>query len=251
MKNILAMEQLDLLRVFTNANVLLAFSYDGVLAALPGPLAEAELKHSTRALLARVSVLYPVVVITSRGRADVLTRVEGLGVKGVAGNHGLEISDMTDLSAQRRVEQVAYWRPVLEACIAALPGLVLDDKTYSMTVHYGALQDTAHARTVIMQAAARLDDAKVLLGKGVIHLVPEGAEDKGTALLREQARWSCDRAIYVGDDITDEDVFELAASQRLLGIRVDSDYGSAASHFIPDQTHIDELLTLLIDLRQP
>jgi trehalose-6-phosphatase len=55
--------------------------------------------------------------------------------------------------------------------------------------------------------------------------------------------------LYVGDDITDEDVFELDPPGRLLSIRVGQTRRSAAAYYLRDQREIDRLLAKLHQLR--
>ncbi len=63
-----------------------------------------------------------------------------------------------------------------------------------------------------------------------------------------QSSWS-HAAIYVGDDETDEDVFALDQPGRLLSIRVGPSAASRADYYIESQAEIDQLLSLLIRLR--
>ena len=72
---------------------------------------------------------------------------------------------------------------------------------------------------------------------------------KGVALIWELARERCDRAIYVGDDETDEDVFKVREPERLMTIRVGRRRSSAASYFLTRQREIDRLLRVLAHAR--
>jgi DNA-binding MarR family transcriptional regulator len=85
----------------------------------------------------------------------------------------------------------------------------------------------------------------------VVNVLPAGAPHKGTALERALARLGCDRAIYVGDDDTDEDAFALPRPGRLLAVRVGRRRGTAAAWFIRRQADIDRLLLELVALRAP
>jgi trehalose 6-phosphate phosphatase len=68
-------------------------------------------------------------------------------------------------------------------------------------------------------------------------------------LERERAHFECDTVIYVGDDETDEDVFQLDRPGQLLSIRVGQKRTSAAPYYIRSQAEIDRLLETLIVLR--
>src|SRR5262249_58937782 len=107
----------------------------------------------------------------------------------------------------------------------------------------------AGARAAILAAAAALGDARVFGGKQVVNLVPRWAPHKGAALERERERLGCDTAVYIGDDVTDEDVFALEHPDRLLAIRVGASVRSRAPYYLPRQADIDELLRRLIALR--
>ena len=76
------------------------------------------------------------------------------------------------------------------------------------------------ARRAVLTAARSLEDARLVGGKLVVNLLVPDAPHKGLALERERARSACDTVIYVGDDETDEDVFQLDRPGQLLSIRV-------------------------------
>jgi trehalose 6-phosphate phosphatase len=245
MNNVLSSAGLEVLREYIQSEVLLAFDYDGTLAPIVEDADHAYMGATTRDLMWQVAQHYPVIVITGRAQPDALRRVRGVGIYEVVGNHGIE----PRYAANRYAEQVRCWRPVLDACAAAWPGIVVEDKIFSIAVHYRQALEPERARISILEAAATLEDARVIGGKMVVNIVPRGGVDKGTALERERQHMHCSRAIYVGDDETDEDVFSRAQPGQLLGIRVGESATSAASHFIPDQSAIDALLRLFISLR--
>ena len=66
--------------------------------------------------------------------------------------------------------------------------------------------------------------------------------------LRQLAQ--ADSALYVGDDVTDEDIFALVEPGRLLTVRVGLSSSSAAGFYLRRQEEIDILLARLIDLRE-
>src|SRR5688572_28246449 len=90
MLHILAKRHIQKLAEFASSNVLVAFDYDGTLAPIVADPALARMRPGTRRLLASVARRYPCVVISGRARHDVLSRVGGVPVWHVSGNHGLE-----------------------------------------------------------------------------------------------------------------------------------------------------------------
>jgi trehalose 6-phosphate phosphatase len=156
------------------------------------------------------------VVISGRALSDVTKRVRGLGLRGVVGNHGVEPWRATKQIHQR----VQDWRPLFRKVLEGEPGVEIEDKTYSLAVHFRRSRAKKRVGRLVMRVAAELDDVRVIGGIEVVNIVPADAPHKGIALERERARLRCDTAIYVGDDQTDEDVFALDQPGRLLTVRV-------------------------------
>jgi trehalose 6-phosphate phosphatase len=142
---------------------------------------------------------------------------------------------------------VSQWRRILTPRLAGLAGVVLEDKVYSLAVHYRHSREKKKARATIQRAVLALGDVRMIRGKQVVNLLPPGAPHKGMALEKARARFGCDTAIYVGDDETDEDVFALDQPGRLLTIRVGENRHSQASYYIRAQAEIDRLLRALLD----
>jgi trehalose 6-phosphate phosphatase len=245
MEDILARANRAVLAQFAWSNVLLAFDYDGTLAPIVDDPAEARMRPRTRELLERVTRLFRCVVISGRSQADVLRRLRGVGVFEVIGNHGLEPWRRTEEFAAR----VQTWLPVLRGELAALKGVTIEDKLFSLAVHYRQSRNKKAAREAILGSASRLGGARVVGGKQVVNLLPEGAPHKGVALEAARDRLGCDTAIYVGDDETDEDVFALDEPGRLLTVRVGELPSSRAAFYIRGQDDIDEFLRTLESLR--
>ena len=230
--------------MFAWSNVLLAFDYDGTLAPLVTAPHRATMRVSTRRLLRRVSTLYPCVVISGRAQGDALGRLRGIEVCRVVGNHGAEPSREAE-ALRRRVRQ---WLPVLTR-LSRRQGVIVEDKGLSVAVHYRQARERAAARQAILKVAQSLTDVRIIGGKLVVNLLVPDAPHKGLALERERAHFACDTVIYVGDDETDEDVFQLDRPGRLLSIRVGQKRSSAAPYYIRNQAEIDRLLETLIALR--
>jgi trehalose 6-phosphate phosphatase len=241
MRSILARANRDVLRQYACSRVLLAFDYDGTLAPIVADPDAATMRPATRALLGDLAARRPCVIISGRGRADALRHVRGLGAVEVVGNHGIEPWQTT----RRRSDTVRRWKVQLAAHLSSLPGVVLEDKTYSLAIHYRQSREKKRARSAIHAAAAQLGDVRLIRGKLVVNLIPPGAPHKGVALEKARERFGCDTAIYVGDDETDEDVFALDQPGRLLGIRVGENRRSQAAYFIRSQSEIDRLLRAL------
>jgi len=235
----------DLLEMFAWSNVLLAFDYDGTLAPLVNAPAHATMRASTRRLLGRASQLYPCVVITGRAKADALGRLRNIEACRVVGNHGAEPSP-NGKAMRRRVQQ---WLPVLKARLSRRQGVVIEDKGFSVAVHYRQARERNSTRRAVLSAARSLKDVRLVGGKLVVNFLVPDAPHKGLALERERSHFACDTVIYVGDDETDEDVFQIDRPGQLLSIRVGRKRASAAPYYIRNQAEIDRLLEALVAVR--
>jgi trehalose 6-phosphate phosphatase len=246
MKDLLADAQRGVLARLAWSNAMLAFDFDGTLAPIVADPARAHLSLRTRRLLDELARLYPCVVISGRKASDVRARLSNVGLRGVIGNHGLEPLLATDALARR----VRTWRLELERALDAVPGVVVEDKTYSLAVHYRRSRKKRTARAAIAHATASLRGARIVGGKLVVNVVPQRAPHKGTALERFRQRLGCETAFFLGDDETDEDVFALARAGRLVAVRVGRSRATAAAYYVARQSDVDELLRRLIDLRR-
>ena len=246
MKNLLARAQADVLAQLAWADVLVALDFDGTLAPIVPDRDRASMRGATRDLLAAVCARYPCAVISGRGLDDVAGRLGGAPVRYVVGNHGVEPSR----GMEEFAVAVAAMRGRLAEALRGVQGVEVEDKRYSLAIHYRRARASAEARATIEAAVATLGlPVRVIAGKRVVNVVPEGAPHKGVALAALQESSRADVALYVGDDVTDEDVFESERPGRLIGVRVGRSAASAASYYVDDQSRVDALLARLVDLR--
>jgi trehalose 6-phosphate phosphatase len=245
MRHILARANIDILRQFAWSKVLLAFDYDGTLAPITDDPASARIQPGTLRLFRDVARRYPCVVISGRSHKDICRHLAGVDVAAVIGNHGIDLSRY-DGPLLRRVRG---WIIKLERDLAGLRGVVIEDKVVSVAVHYRQSRAKRRAALEILQAAEGLGKVRIIRGKLVFNLLPEGAPHKGMALQSARDRLGCDTAIYLGDDEADEDVFALDEPGRLLGVRIEESATSHAGYFLRHQEEIDELFTVLLSCR--
>ena len=225
----------------------LAFDFDGTLAALTPYPDRARLSRPVRRLLGRIAGRRPVVIISGRARADVASRFDGVPLAGVSGNHGLEPWGQT-----QAVEQlVRGWRRRLEARLGGLEGVLIQDKRWSLTVDYRWAPDLEATEQLVRAAVHDLPRVRLLGGRHAdYNLAPAGRVHKGTALQRHLRALKKRAALYVGDDRTDEDVFALNRPD-LVSVRVGRRRGSRAEFYLRDQPEVDRLLRLLDERSAP
>jgi trehalose 6-phosphate phosphatase len=245
MRRLLAQANVEMLRQFAWSNALLAFDYDGTLAPIVDDPAMARMRARTRALLRAVARQIPCVVISGRARKDIHEHLKGLPLAEVIGNHGLDSTKQ----AGPLVAEVRRWLPKLRRHLHDVKGVVIEDKLVSLALHYRQSRQKRRALQCIEEVVASFKGARLIHGKLVVNVLPEGAPHKGLALRAARERLACDTAVFVGDDEADEDVFALDEPGRLLTIRVEDSASSRAAYFLRDQNEIDDLLQIVLECR--
>ncbi len=224
-----------------SATSLLVFDFDGTLAPIVADRDSAQLRPDTAALLDDVARRYPCAILSGRAHVDVAARIGGAKVAHVIGNHGIEPSpDMNAYAAM--VDAV---RSAVEERTRAMSGIDVEDKRYSLAIHFRAAADRAEAAEAIREVIRGLSvPFRIVDGDCVVNAVPAGAPNKGDAMKRLVDETRAELALFVGDDVTDEDVFILD-DPRLVSVRVGPSATSRARWYLRDQGEIDALLSLL------
>ncbi|MBV9572128.1 MAG: trehalose-phosphatase [Alphaproteobacteria bacterium] len=139
-----------------------------------------------------------------------------------AGAHGAELRAAPDGAVERvHTPLSASERAVLAAVAKLDPRLRLEDKGYSVAVHYRnapELEDEVLA--IVRDEVAQLGESlRIMRGKAVIEVKPHGF-NKGTGLRYLMARppFAGRRPVFLGDDVTDEDA--LAALPEFHGVGI-------------------------------
>jgi trehalose 6-phosphate phosphatase len=205
-------------RLAARRPLLVASDYDGVLARLRDDPGAAVPEPGVAEVLARLAVHPQVTValVSGRGVAD-LQRTSGFtGPYRWVGSHGAEFDGpLAGELAARRDALAARLAPVAEGT----PGTRLEVKPASVAVHVRQVTDRAAAADVLARARALADPSLTLKpGKDVLEIAVTDA-DKGSALRRLSAELGSAAAIYLGDDLTDEDVFAVLGTDD-VGVKV-------------------------------
>ena len=246
MRNILSPRNLRVLEGFASGKVLLAFDYDGTLVPLRAHPSEVSMNRSTRRLLRDVARTFPMIVVSGRSRADVQRRMRGIALEEVVGNHGIEPLGATRGAALA----VERWLPKLSLGVRPLQGVVLENKRFSLCLHFRKSRDKSAVKKALALLVKSVPGARAVAGKQVVNIVLHNAPDKGRAVELERKRLHLDKVIYVGDDVTDESAFALSKNGDALGIRVGHSTASRARFYIRNQKDIDRLLVQLLAIRK-
>jgi trehalose 6-phosphate phosphatase len=194
---------------------------DGTLAPIVAdPGAARPLPEAMAALTILASRLAVVGVVTGRAAGDA-RRLLATDRLLVIGNHGLEWlepgSDEARLPAE--LEWVAQAVREITARVPVEPGVWIEPKGLSATVHYRSAPDPAAAADRLREALGEAPALGLTVrpGRMSFELRAAGGGDKGTALQRAVARHALRGLLVMGDDVTDLDMFRSASDARAGG----------------------------------
>jgi trehalose 6-phosphate phosphatase len=242
-------KSLPILEALTFTKTLYAFDFDGTLSKIVKEPTSARFSDGTEELLRRLSEVAPVAVVSGRSLSDLRQRLS-FKPQYMVGNHGLEGIGIPKSSLESARRVAARWKEQLLALGIRqdrLPGVEIDDKQYSLAIHYRQSRQKRRAFELIRAAIARLEPSpRVIPGKSVVNLLPAGAPHKGVAVLELMKKAQVGHFFYIGDDDTDEDVFGLPEGELAVTVRVGRKRSSHARYFIERQSQINRTLQTLL-----
>lgn len=247
MMPLLEAEGLRVLREFAARSPLCLFDFDGTLAPLESDPTRVMLPQAVLIRLQALQRRAPFGIVTGRSLRDMRRRL-AFRPDYLIGNHGIEgVPGMPDQAAML-ADTCGRWKGWLQARVTSIdPAIWLEDKQYSLSLHYLQARDPARAAAELSALLSQLDPKpRIISGKYIFNLLPGDAGDKGRAVLHLMQHTKITAALYVGDDATDEDVFRLH-EPGILSVRVGLTNQSAADWFIEDHHAIEPLLDRLLE----
>jgi trehalose 6-phosphate synthase/phosphatase len=245
----------------TRYRLALFLDYDGTLTPIVDDPADALLPQATREAIERLAARTPVAIMSGRDLEDVrsLVAIDGIWY---AGSHGLELRD----PGGRRIERAEDFLPALDSAeaalrdrLAAVPDARVERKRFAIAVHDRQVPDEQRDRVadLVEDVAADHPRLRITGGKRIHELRPDFDWDKGKALL-----WLIDELgladeaylpVYLGDDVTDEDAFEVLTDRGLgLVVRGEHDERPTWADFaLADPDEVRWLLERLADWAGP
>lgn len=233
----------ELRRRLAGARPAFFLDYDGTLAPIVSDPAAAELPGATRRTLAALAERWPVAVISGRGLDDLRARV---GLDGVvyAGSHGFEIAgpgiEQTAEHAEEYLPELDEAEESLRERLAGIEGHLVERKRFAVAVHYRrvAADEVGRVERIVDRVLSEHPRLRKGHGKKVFRVQPRLDWNKGRAVTWLLARLGLDGEdvvpVYIGDDITDEDVFRVLAGRGVgLALR-DGDRATAADCALDD-----------------
>jgi len=241
------------LEQIARAPVLLVGSdYDGTLAPIvDDPSMARPLRESMVALRALAQMPQTcVAVISGRALRDLASLTGAPEEVHLVGSHGSEFDPgfAASLNPATR-ELLDRVRAELDEIASAGQGLSVEHKPASIALHYRNASEQVgdDARRRALEGPARFEGVHTKEGKKVVELSVL-ATSKGEALQTIRHRVGASAALFIGDDVTDEDAFATLHGPD-LGIKVGP--GDTRAGFrIDDTTEVARVLAALCELRQ-
>jgi trehalose 6-phosphate phosphatase len=240
--------------------------YDGTLTPIVDRPQDAVISDGMRDAVRRLAERTTVCVVSGRDR-PIIDQWMGIDGLVVAGSHGFDIGGHRDGTVRHDAvtgieDLLATVTHRLNAEVGSIEGAVIEPKRFSVAVHYRLVapeQRPSVTAAVDTLLAEYPDQLKVTPGKMVYEIQPKVDWDKGKAVqyLRRALGVEGEEfvALYLGDDITDEDAFTaLKESGNAPGIGVvvadlrdpeQADRATAADFVLESTAEVQQFLNAL------
>ncbi len=216
----LGLEHIDRVeREVGSRRIAVFLDYDGTLTPIVSRPELATLSDRMRASVRGLARSCPVAIISGRDLQDV-KKLVGLQEVYYAGSHGFEIEGpavhpIWYEHGTAFQEDLQETESELHRRLADVEGAVVEHKRFSISVHYRNVpsDQVGFLIAAVKEVAAQHGRLRVSNGKKVYDFQPDVEWHKGRAVLwlldaiHENPRDVC--AVYVGDDVTDEDAFKV------------------------------------------
>ncbi len=203
----------------------LVTDFDGTLSPIAPTPEEAFVLPDCRTSLRQLARQLDLVAVVSGRSAGEVRRMVGLRKVLYVGNHGL---DRWEAGRHQGRAAARPWRAALTAVmtslrreLASLPGLRLEDKGVSFSVHYRGAPNHGAARAAVLAAVQRLASPYNLTlreGKKVVEAGPPAWPGKAEAVVDLVTRLGLRSLVYLGDDRADMEVFRRLRDLAEAGI---------------------------------
>jgi trehalose 6-phosphate phosphatase len=164
-----------------------------------------------------------------------------------AGIHGAELrgADGRVVRAALNTTVLREAREDLESFAALHPGILLEDKSFALAVHFRLaphLESTV--RTKLHSVMDRVGADYVLQPGKLVFEIRPAAWTKGTAVrsLLSDAPFAGRMPVYIGDDLTDEHAFEAVNDLRGISVRVGEITATKARFRLGNVAHVQRWL---------
>jgi trehalose-phosphatase len=246
-------------RLRSAPGIALFLDYDGTLTPIRRVPSAAVLSPEATDILRRIARLRgtSVTLVTGRALTDIqkLIPIEAICI---AANHGFHLlqdgSEWIHPDAIRFIRDLNHLQTLLRNSMEEFPRAAVENKQFTLSVHYRNVtaQKVKPLLALVKKTVRSYDPSLVLTrGKKVLEVRPSVVWGKGKAvlkILKTLGRSGRPLPVFIGDDVTDEDVFH-ALRTKGITVRVGRSRETAAKYFVKDVDEVLQLLRTLIALR--
>lgn len=228
--------------------------YDGTLTPIVSRPKNAVLSESMLQILCQMASKYSIAIISGRDVQDIKSRI---GIEGIfySGSHGFDIEGPSGL--KKEISDAKKFLPLLRSIKEDLrkiakkfPGSEIEEKKFSIAIHYRNVGEPIkeNFKTCVQTILQNYNGLKLKKGKEVFDLSPNLDWHKGKAVLWLQSHVFTNHfLIYIGDDLTDEDAFEMLGHQG-IGIVVGQPADTKASYMLKDTNEVQSFLQKILEI---
>lgn len=191
-----------------------ATDIDGTVSEIAVAPDQAVVSPGCRQYLGELAANVELVAAVTGRAASEARRLLGLSSVLYVGNHGLETlwhgQRQVHPEAMRFVDVLADVVGHLERLLRGTPGVWVEDKGLTASIHYREAINEVAAREEILRAIERAvggREVRLTEGRMVVEIRPPVAANKGTAILDLLDERRIAGAVFLGDDETDVDAF--------------------------------------------
>ncbi|TVU51361.1 hypothetical protein EJB05_02785, partial [Eragrostis curvula] len=268
----------EVVELVSGRTIALFLDYDGTLSPIVNDPDRAYMSDEMRRVVRRAADLFNTAIVSGRSRRKVTNFVQ-LQDLSYAGSHGMDImvstkhnaSTSTGGSEIETVDEPCLFQPAarflplmakvkraLEEAITEIKGATVEDNVFSISVHFRNVHEKFHLQVKkkvksVLKKGKDFADLKLTTGKMVLEVRPDIKWNKGNAVVFLLDTLKLDNPdevfpIYIGDDRTDEDAFEVLRDRgNGIGILVSEvNQETHAFYRLRSPDEVKEFLRLLI-----
>jgi trehalose-phosphatase len=239
-------------------HILLALDYDGTITPIVSEPKQAILDRDFKNLLREISrkKKFTVAVISGRALGDI-KRMVGLKNIFYAGNHGFEIEGPGLKFIHPIFRKSRFYlleiKSKLKEKLGKIRGVIIEDKKITLSIHYrnvrkDTINDIKKIFRIVLLPYINEKKLKISYGKMVLEVRPNVLWNKAEAVKVIYSHTGYKKnniiTIYLGDDLTDEDVFKEMKNSD-ISIYVGANKKSNAKYYLKDTIEVRRFLEIL------
>jgi len=237
-------------------DVFIFLDYDGTLTPIVATPDLAVLSLEMKGVVENLCAHYKVSVVSGRATDDVRSKVQIDGIF-YAGSHGFEIvSPDGDVNINEQAQTIRHVidevHEKLSDQLREVEGALVEHVKYTISVHYRLVsdEDAPKVKEAVENILKKYPNLRKTSGKKVFELRPDIDWHKGKAVewILTVLGYDAQKhvAIYIGDDVTDEDAFGVLEDKGFGILVAQEPRASKAKYMIKDTEEVKDVLEFLI-----